>query len=78
MLRLFDPTIEVDEAEDKAKRAQMHTLIPLYQKPQVTFTILPGDYFYLHVRKPQLVTKVDKARQDANYVSTTLENNEKS
>ncbi len=68
MLKLFDPTLDVDEEEDTAKKQQLHNLIPLYQKPIVNYCVLPGELNYLHVRKPDLRPKMELARKEPNYV----------
>jgi len=50
MLRLFDPTLEpqLEPPEEPLN------LIPIYRSPNVLTAMLPGDYRYFHVAKPNL------------------------
>ncbi|XP_070155568.1 cilia- and flagella-associated protein 61 [Polyergus mexicanus] len=37
---------------DEQKEEKVHLTLPIFRKPIVIACILPGDYYYLHVRKP--------------------------
>ncbi|XP_063728572.1 cilia- and flagella-associated protein 61-like [Symsagittifera roscoffensis] len=76
MLRLFDPTIEQPndteddfdlEGEDDNMRQQLNNMIPIYSKPTVVYCVLPGEFEYLCVRKPDLLKRVEEARKEPNY-----------
>ncbi|XP_063727763.1 cilia- and flagella-associated protein 61-like isoform X1 [Symsagittifera roscoffensis] len=76
MLRLFDPTIEQPndteddfdlEGEDDNMRQQLNNMIPIYSKPTVVYCVLPGEFEYLCVRKPDLLKRAEEARKEPNY-----------
>ena len=72
MLKLFDPTLDIDEEEYSLKQSQKHQLIPLYQKPKIVYCLLPGELHYLDVRKPKLPISIETARRNENYVRLFL------
>ena len=81
MLRLFDPTIEQPndteddfdlEGEDDNMRQQLNNMIPIYSKPTVVYCVLPGEFEYLCVRKPDLLKRAEEARKEPNYVCIRL------
>ncbi|KAL4238233.1 Cilia and flagella associated protein 61 [Mactra antiquata] len=50
MLRLFDPTLE----QTSTPAEEQLNLIPIYRNPKIQGACLPGNYTYLHVKKPGL------------------------
>ncbi|XP_053397247.1 cilia- and flagella-associated protein 61-like [Mercenaria mercenaria] len=50
MLRLFDPTLE----QQGSPQEEQLNLIPIYRNPKIQGAFLPGNFHYLHVKKPGL------------------------
>ncbi|XP_060109765.1 cilia- and flagella-associated protein 61 [Heteronotia binoei] len=63
MLNLFDPTLEpaFEPPED------MDRLIPIYKGCKVQGGILPGKYYYVHIYKPGISTRLDIQETQPDY-----------
>lgn len=64
-LTLFDPTLDPDSepAQDVLK------LVPLYKQPKTDICILPGNLYYLRMRKSGIECPIEVAQTQKNYVS---------
>ncbi|XP_051867186.1 cilia- and flagella-associated protein 61 [Pristis pectinata] len=63
MLHLFDPTLE----QMTQPPAELDVLVPTYTGCKVKECILPGEYHYLHISKPGLMTCLDREKGKAEY-----------
>lgn len=63
MLRLFDPTLE----QQAAPQEEQMNLIPIYRSPKIQGALLPGNYYYLHLKKPNLDKPLIEQMGQADY-----------
>lgn len=63
MLRLFDPTLE----QQGTPAEEQLNLIPIYRNPKIQGAFLPGNYYYLHVKKPGLDKPLVEQMGQADY-----------
>lgn len=65
-----DPNEKTDSARLAANEPDQKVLIELYKKPNITYAILPGNYYYLHVTKPGLLITYDEEKNEVKIYST--------
>lgn len=57
-----------------SKEEKVYLTLPIFRAPIVIACILPGDYYYLHVRKPGRKTWDKMTSRDNFYVSSIWRN----
>ncbi len=62
-----DPNEKTDSARVATNEPDEKVLIELYKKPNVTFAVLPGNYFYLHVTKPGLLVSYNEEKAEVGF-----------
>lgn len=82
ILKLVDPTLmeeqDPDEKTDSARVALIEpddkVLIELYKKPQISYGLLPGGFYYLHVTKSGLPISYEAEKLEHEELVTVTEN----
>ncbi|XP_072759857.1 cilia- and flagella-associated protein 61 [Anoplolepis gracilipes] len=55
---------------DERKEEKVHLTLPVFRKPIIIACILPGDYYYLHVHKPEKKTWNEMTNRDEEVLVT--------